>query len=156
MEYQLQEGTISLADGFQDRTVNMFVLGSSIPAPLSITLSRDDTLPGETLTAYVDRQVKLIAAKLRGYTPLGRKPATLSTGQPLQGFQVDAYYLNDGRPIYQRQAAFEVTPGRILVFSTTSQSDFSKRQDQDWQALLASFQPRLAPDETTADATDTE
>lgn len=153
MEYHLQEGTLTLADGFQDRTVNMFVLGSSIPAPLSITLSRDDTLPGETLTAYVDRQVKLIAAKLRGHTLLGRKPATLSINEPLEGIQVDAYYLNDGRPLYQRQAAFEVAPGRILVFSTTSQSDFSKRQDQDWLALLASFRPRLATDPGTADAT---
>jgi len=82
MDYQLQEGSITLPEGFQDRTVNMFVLGNSIPAPLNITLSRDNLLPAEDMKAYIDRQVKLIAAKLRGYTLLGKKPAQLSARKP--------------------------------------------------------------------------
>ncbi|MFZ0155541.1 DUF1795 domain-containing protein [Pseudomonas sp. Hg5Tf] len=142
MDYQLQEGSITLPEGFQDRTVNMFVLGNSIPAPLNITLSRDNLLPAEDLKAYIDRQVKLIAAKLRGYTVLDKKPAQLSASQPLDGLQVNAYYLNDGRPVYQRQAAFEVAPGRILVFSTTSQADFTGTQNDNWLDLLKSFEPR--------------
>lgn len=142
MDYQLQEGSIKLPEGFQDRTVNMFVLGNSIPAPLNITLSRDNLLPAEDLKAYIERQVKLIAAKLRGYTMLGKKPAQLSVSNPLAGIQVDAYYLNDGRPVYQRQAAFEIAPSRILVFSTTSQADFSDKQNESWLQLLSSFEPR--------------
>ena len=144
MDYQLQEGSIHLPEGFQDRTVNMFVLGNSIPAPLNITVSRDNLLPGEDLKAYIERQVKLIASKLRGYTVLGKKPAQLSSSQPLAGIQVDGYYLKDGRPLYQRQAAFEVSSGRILVFSTTSQADFSGKQDDSWLELLNSFEPRQA------------
>jgi len=144
MDYQLQEGQITLPEGYQDRSVNMFVLGNSVPAPLSITVSRDNLLPGETLKPYVERQVKLIAAKLRGYTLLGKKPASLGE-VALEGLQVDAYYLNDGRPLYQRQAAFELEPGRALVFSTTSQGDFSASQNQAWLDLLASFRPRQAP-----------
>ncbi|MNP85771.1 hypothetical protein D3C76_1856600 [compost metagenome] len=50
--------------------------------------------------------------------------------------------MNEGRPVYQRQAAFEVAPGRILVFSTTSQKDFSGKQNESWLELLNSFQPR--------------
>ncbi|UBM26728.1 DUF1795 domain-containing protein [Pseudomonas sp. p1(2021b)] len=142
MDYQLQEGSITLPEGFQDRTVNMFILGSNIPAPLNITISRDNVLPAEDLDAYIDRQVKLIASKLRGYTVLARKPAQLSSSQPLMGVQIEGYYLNDGRPVYQRQAAFEVAPGRILVFSTTSQADFNGKQNESWLALLNSFQPR--------------
>ncbi|EKT4467745.1 DUF1795 domain-containing protein [Pseudomonas putida] len=142
MDYQLQEGSITLPEGFQDRTVNMFILGSNIPAPLNITISRDNVLPAEDLDAYIDRQVKLIASKLRGYTVLARKPAQLSSSQPLMGVQIEGYYLNDGRPVYQRQAAFEIAPGRILVFSTTSQKDFSGKQNESWLALLSSFQPR--------------
>lgn len=144
MDYQLQEGSITLPEGFQDRTVNMFILGNSIPAPLNVTVSRDNLLPGENLKDYIDRQVKLIAAKLRGYTVLGKKPAQLSSAQPVSGIQVDAYYLKDGRPVYQRQAAFEIASGRgrILVFSTTSQADFSGKQNENWLGLLNSFEPR--------------
>ncbi|BBH47310.1 DUF1795 domain-containing protein [Pseudomonas sp. KU43P] len=142
MDYPLQEGSITLPEGFTDRTVNMFILGDSIPAPLNFTVSRDNLLPGEDLKAYIERQVKLIAAQLRGYTVLGKIPAQLSSTQPQAGIQVDGYYLKDGRPVYQRQAAFEVAPGRILVFSTTSQADFSGKQNDNWLDLLNSFEPR--------------
>jgi len=152
MDYQLQEGSINLPEGFQDRTVNMFILGDSIPAPLNITVSRDNLLPAEDLKAYIARQIKLIAAKLRGYTLLDKKAAHLSASALLAGIQVDAYYLNDGRPVYQRQAAFEIAPGRILVFSTTSQADFSGKQNESWLQLLNSFEPRQRDAETSANA----
>ncbi|TDV58072.1 hypothetical protein EC919_101118 [Pseudomonas graminis] len=142
MDYELQEGSIALPQGFQDRTVNMFVLGASIPAPLSITISRDTLLPSETLKAYVDRQVKMLASKLRGYTLLGKKNAELSYATPIDGLQIDAYYMNEGRPFYQRQAAFLIEPDRALIFSTTAQADFSAEQNQNWLDLLASFKVR--------------
>lgn len=142
MDYELQEGSISLPEGFDDRTVNMFVLGASVPAPLSITISRDTLLPDEALQAYVDRQIKMLTSKLRGYTRLDNKAVTLSATAPIPGIQIDAYYMNQGRPLYQRQAAFLISPGRALIFSTTAQADFSPRQSEDWDNLLASFLPR--------------
>jgi hypothetical protein len=149
MDYELQEGSIALPQGFQDRTVNMFVLGASIPAPLSITISRDTLLPGEALKAYVDRQIKMLASKLRGYTLLGKKAVVLSTTAPIDGVQIDAYYMTDGRPFYQRQAAFLIAPERAIIFSTTAQADFSSEQNQNWMDLLASFQPRQPGDPKT-------
>lgn len=142
MDYELQEGGISLPEGFDDRTVNMFVLGASVPAPLSITISRDTLLPDEALQAYVDRQIKMLTSKLRGYTRMGNKAVTLSASAPIPGIQIDAYYMNQGRPLYQRQAAFLISPGRALIFSTTAQADFSPQQNEDWANLLASFTPR--------------
>lgn len=142
MDYQLQEGSITLPEGFEDRTINMFISGSSIPAPLNITVSRDNLGPGEDLGAYLERQVTQIALRLPGYTALGSKAAQLSSTQPVAGLQVDGYHLKDGRPFYQRQAAFEIAPGRTLVFSVTNQTDFSKEQEQRWLQLLNSFEPR--------------
>lgn len=156
MDYELQEGSIALPAGFQDRTVNMFVLGASIPAPLSITISRDDLLPSELLNAYVDRQVKMLASKLRGYTLLGKKEVSLSTASPIEGLQIDAYYMNEGRPFYQRQAAFLVETGRALIFSTTAQADFSAEQNQNWADLLASFQSRKSGGHTSTDSSEQE
>jgi hypothetical protein len=155
MDYALQEGSIVLPTGFQDRTVNMFVLGASVPAPLSITISRDMLLPTEALKAYVDRQIKMLASKLRGYTVLGKKSVLLSTSAPIDGVQIDAYYMTDGRPFYQRQAAFLIEPGRAIIFSTTAQADFSSEQNQDWINLLASFQPRQS-DVTQTDVSEQE
>ena len=142
MDYVLQEGTLSLVQGLQDRTVNMFVLGKSMPAPLSITISRDEPMPGETLKVYVDRQVQMLTSKMPGFTLLGKQPIRLSQASPIEGVEVDGYYLNEGRPYYQRQAAFFIAPSRALVFSTTSQAKFTPAQTENWQDMLASFTPR--------------
>lgn len=147
MDYPLPEGRITLPDGFEDRTVNMFVTGAYGPTPLSITISRDTTQPGEALGAYLERQLKLIASKLHGYTLLEKKVVELSRMQPLQGVQIEASHQVDGRPMYQRQAAFLVAPNRVLVFSTSSQKDFTSGQREDWAALLERFElatPALA------------
>lgn len=88
MDYQLQEGSITLPEGFQDRTVNMFILGNSIPAPLNITVSRDNLLSGEDLGAYIERQVKLIASKLRGYTILARSLHNFRPASPRPVFRL--------------------------------------------------------------------
>ncbi|WP_415639500.1 DcrB-related protein, partial [Pseudomonas plecoglossicida] len=88
MDYELQEGGIALPPGFEDRTVNMFVLGASVPAPLSITISRDTLLPDETLQAYVERQIKMLTSKLRGYSRMGNKAVALSTTAPIPGIQI--------------------------------------------------------------------
>jgi hypothetical protein len=144
MDYHLQEGSFGLPEGYQDRTVNMFVLGGTVPGPLSLTVSRDTLLPNEDIAAYLKRQLKMLASKLRGYTVLEQKAVSLSAADPVSGVQIEAYYLNDKRPIYQRQAAFIIAPGRVLVFACTSQVDFTAEQNQDWANILASFEPRGA------------
>lgn len=140
MDYFLQEGRLTLPAGFQDRSVNMFIPGNIVPAPFSLTIARDTTLPGEALPNYVDRQVGLIAAKLRKYKRQSTGDVFLGTQSPIPGLQVDAHYQSDGRTIYQRQAAFLIAPDRALVFSGTCQTPFDDPLNQLWADVLASFQ----------------
>ncbi|WP_165678466.1 DcrB-related protein [Metapseudomonas otitidis] len=139
MDYRLHEGQITLPTGFQDRTVNMFIPGSVVPAPFSLTIARDTTLPGEALTDYIERQVGLIAAKLRKYKRHGTSAVQLGTQAPIAGIQIDANYQSDGRTIYQRQAAFLIATDRALVFSGTSQTPFDDAMNQMWADVLASY-----------------
>lgn len=142
MDYQLQEGCITLPKGFSDRTVNMFVLGQDVPAPLSITLSRDIHLQGEDLNAYVQRQLKLLTSRLRSYTVLARKAISTSNVNLDPGIEIEAYYLNETHTIHQRQAAFMIGGGQVLVFAYTGQTDFTEQQNRDWTDLIASFTPK--------------
>lgn len=141
MDYLLQEGRLTLPVGFQDRSVNMFIPGNVVPAPFSLTIARDTTLPGEALPDYVDRQVGLIAAKLRKYKRQSTRDVWLGAQSPLPGLQIDAHYQSDGRTIYQRQSAFLIAADRALVFSGTCQNPFDDPLDQLWADVLASFQP---------------
>lgn len=141
MNYVIQEGSLTLPAGFQDRSVNMFIPGVALPAPFSLTIARDNTLPGEALLDYIERQVNLIAAKLRKYQRKSTIRVELSKRVPIAGLQVDAHYQNDGRPVYQRQAAFILAAERVLVFSATSQQPFDDSLNQLWASVLASFEP---------------
>lgn len=140
MDYLLQEGRLTLPATFQDRSVNMFIPGSTVPAPFSLTVARDTTLPGEVLSDYIDRQVGLIAAKLRKFKRQSTRDALLGAQSALPGLQVDAHYQSDGQTIYQRQAVFLVSTDRALVFSGTSKSPFDDQLNQLWADVLASFQ----------------
>ncbi|MFD1259675.1 DcrB-related protein [Entomomonas asaccharolytica] len=142
MEYLLQEGTITLPDDFYDRTVNTFALGSTIPAPLSVTVARDNMLPDETMPSYVKRQMQLMQAHIKGYKLVDHKEMKLPSNPNIEGAHIEAYYKSEGKYYYQRQAAFEIYPKRILVFSCTSQEQFTKQQDKLWQDLLASYKQR--------------
>ena len=140
MEYLLQEGTISLPDDFVDRTVNTFALGSTIPAPLSVTVARDKMLPDEDMPAYIKRQLKLLQSHIKGYKLIDQKELSLPSNDEIEGAQIEAYYKTEGRYYYQKQAAFEIVPRKILVFSCTSQEQFTEAQNKLWQNLLESFQ----------------
>lgn len=143
MEYQIHEGIVVLPDDLKDRSMNMFTLGTAIPAPLSLTIARDDMLPGEDMESYVKRQIKLLSANMKGYKLVEQKEATLSKENPLMGLQIEAYYKGiESRTFFQRQAAFEISPKYVLVFSTTSQEKFTKKQNELWEELLANFKFR--------------
>lgn len=142
MEYLLQEGTIQLPDDFYDRTVNTFALGSTIPAPLSVTIARDTMLPDEDMKGYVTRQIQLMQAHIKGYKLTNQKTISLPSDLKIEGIHIEAYYKTDGRYYYQKQAAFEIYPKRILVFSCTSQEPFTIQQDKLWKDLLTSYQQR--------------
>ena len=141
MDYLLHEGRLTLPAGFEDRTVNLFIPGSAMPAPFSLTVARDTTLPGEALSDYVDRQVGVIAAKLRNYKRQSTRDALLGRQSAVPGLQVDAHYQSDGKTIYQRQAAFLVATDWALVFSGTCKGPFDDHLNKLWADVLASFQP---------------
>ncbi|AYN96132.1 MULTISPECIES: DcrB-related protein [Pseudomonas] len=141
MSYKINEGTLRLPAGFQDRTINVFVPGDTAPFPFSLTVSRDTKPSDEALDDYVDRQVELIAAKLAKYKPLDRKLAQLSMNVPIQGIQIDSRYKASGKDVYQRQAAFPMAPERVLVFTASGQAPFTSEQDALWVELLSNFIP---------------
>lgn len=140
MEYLLQEGTINLPEDFVDRTVNTFALGSTIPAPLSVTVARDKMLPDEDMTTYIKRQLKLLQSHIKGYKLVSQKELSLPSNKKIEGAQIEAYYKTEGRYYYQKQAAFQIEPKKILVFSCTSQEQFTDAQNKLWQDLLENFQ----------------
>lgn len=130
------EGQITLPDGCQDRTVNVFTLpGANAP---SFNISRDSLSDGEALTAYIDRQLALMQPHLKGWQQAARAPAVLGDGL-VDGECIHASYLRDGQRIYQQQAVFNTTGSHILVFTMTATAALSDAADALFRQLLISF-----------------
>lgn len=130
------EGRITLPDHYQDRTVNVFTLpGENTPA---FNISRDSLNDAETLSAYIDRQLTLMQKHLKGWKQTERVPAVLGNNL-LQGECVHASYLRDGKRIFQQQAVFNTSENHVLVFTMTCTAILTAGNNQQFQALLASF-----------------
>lgn len=138
------EGSITLPAGYEDRTSNVFVPGNT-QTQANLSVARDWMKPEETLAAYVDRQLSLLKSQLAGHRLIAREPASLGApSQPdsvvIQGVRVDAHYKNGKLTIYQRQAAFETAPRRVLVFTASKANSFGEAFEQQWSTWLASYE----------------
>lgn len=130
------EGLINFPDGYQDRTVNVFAPPAA-DAP-AFNISRDALNPGETLAAYIDRQLALMEKHIKGWKQGERSDATLGDSL-LQGEVVHASYLRDGKRVWQQQAVFNVDSHKILVFTMTCTRALDDADNALFGELLRSF-----------------
>ncbi|MCX8959101.1 DUF1795 domain-containing protein [Erwinia psidii] len=130
------EGKITLPEGYQDRTINAFP--APVPGASAFNVSRDALNDAETLSAYVDRQLALMQAHLKGWKQTGRVPSVLGDNL-LHGECVHASYLRDGRRVFQQQAVFNTEDNHILVFTMTCTAALTEADNAQFQRLLASF-----------------
>ncbi len=130
------EGQVTLPDSYQDRTVNVFTApGNQSP---SFNIARDTLNPGETLTAYIDRQLALMQQHLKGWKQEAREAAVLGDNL-LSGEIVHANYLREGKRIWQQQAVFNTQGAHVLVFTMTSTKILSDPDNALFSSLLGSF-----------------
>ncbi|WP_137940361.1 DUF1795 domain-containing protein [Chitinivorax sp. B] len=143
--YHLHEGSIVLPAGFSDRTANVFIVLDRTASAPNLSIARDQLLDGETLTTYVDRQLGIMKSKLTGHKVDRRQVAVLGRdSQSIEGEHIDAHYKNGKVTVWQRQAAFLISPERALIFSASCAHALDATFDQLWDEWLGSFVPRGA------------
>jgi hypothetical protein len=144
------EGRIGLPVGYEDRSTNLLVPADTQRQP-NLSVARDWLQRDETLDGYVERQVALLKAQLPSHKLLARQGARLGAGDAaLLGQRIDATYKNGKLTIHQRQAAFEVSPRRVLVLSAATAQGFGSAFDQLWSEWLGSYEPPTASDPPAA------
>ena len=150
------EGSIGLPPGYEDRTTNVLV-PANVQVQPNLSVARDWMKPGETLPTYVDRQLALLKSQLAGHHLISRQPARLGREDDeaaLTGERIDARYRNGKLTIYQRQAAFELSPGRIVVFTGARAHGFGDEFEQLWAQWLASYQAPVPMSADPSSSTD--
>ncbi|MCV5059659.1 DUF1795 domain-containing protein [Escherichia coli] len=137
------EGSIAMPEGFSDHTVNMLVLGGPENSIINLSITRAQLKPGETLSRYVDEQLKILKQRLKEHRVLKREIAWLGSGeQAIEGEQIAATHKQVGI-VWQYQAAFQVNvDGLVLIFTLTSKQKPDAWQIQSWTDWLSSFVTR--------------
>ncbi|KWK68751.1 DUF1795 domain-containing protein [Burkholderia ubonensis] len=138
---RIHEGSIVLPNGFDDRTTNLFVPADTATQP-NLSVARDWLKDGETLAPYIDRQIALLKSRLQGQRLLARQAERLgpeTDGMP--GERIDTAYRNGAKMVFQRQAAFIVAPGRVLIFTASSAKSFGDTFDTFWRNWLDGYRP---------------
>ncbi|MGE9506077.1 DcrB-related protein, partial [Erwinia amylovora] len=72
------EGSVTLPEGYSDRTVNLLLAPDD--AYPSLNISRDTLQPGETVAGYITRQLDTLSASLKGWVLKARASVTLPEG----------------------------------------------------------------------------
>ncbi|ACR30727.1 DUF1795 domain-containing protein [Burkholderia glumae] len=138
---RIHEGSIALPAGFEDRTTNLFV-PADLAAQPNLSVARDWLKDGEALDAYVDRQNALLKSRLQGYRLIARAAERLGVEDGgIAGERLDTAYRNGARTVFQRQAAFVVAPGRVLIFTASSAKSFGATYDALWRDWLDGYRP---------------
>ncbi|KHN55407.1 DcrB-related protein [Pectobacterium fontis] len=130
------EGSITLPDGYRDRTVNAFT--PSQEGEPAFTVSRDVMNDGEVLSGYIDRQLNLMSQHFKSWKTQAREAIWLGNNV-LEGERLQASYLRDGQRIWQQQAVFAVDSVQILVFTLSKTAALSAADESRFNALLGSF-----------------
>ncbi len=145
------EGSVLLPAGYEDRSTNLFVPANTQVQP-NLNVARDWMKNGETLGAYLERQIALLKSQLAGHRVIDRRDehlgAAASMPPPRAGLRIDGQYRNGKLTIHNRQAAFEVAPTRVLIFSASSPSGFGAAFETLWRDWLDSY--RAAPEPPAA------
>lgn len=139
------EGRTAIPPGYREQTTNVLLPEDPLSQP-TLNITRDSLQPGETLDAYVERQLALLEARLSGYRLLGRGPAWLGPDDDAcEGHCIAASYRSGNHEVHQRQAVFLLEPSRALILTVSAGRPLTASEEQWWGEWQASY--RRPPDE---------
>ena len=138
------EGRMAIPPGYRESTTNLLLPADPQQQP-TLNITRDPVEPGESLDAYVDRQLILLEARLASYRLHSRGPVRL--GPPddaCAGHCIAASYRSGKREVHQRQAVFLLDPAQALIFTISTGRPLEAQEERWWADWLASY--RLPPE----------
>jgi len=139
MDYHINEGSFSIPDAAEDRSVNMLVLNLG-PGGLTLVVTRDRLQQGEELAGFLARQVRTLASTVKGFSQ--RDTVALEAGPArLPALQVATAFRHNQAAMHQLQTAIALGADAVLVLTLSGAAPRTAQQDAYARALLDGFTP---------------
>ncbi len=136
MQYRMAEGTLTLADAWQDQTVNVLIPQATTASGVNLVIARD-TLPlGMSFADYVVHQRGTFKAQLPALTIAADTDGQLDDHDTRF---MEIAWRNDGKPVRQLVAMVAHAKGAVLTFTCSLPADDDEAVRQIMIDALMSF-----------------
>jgi hypothetical protein len=113
-QVHIAEGLLTIPEGWEDKTVNVFLKELPSGENANIVITRDALT--EPLDQYVARTLRGLSQTLPRFSLLARRERAVG---PLTGHELVLRWTREGAPIHQQQVYVEYF-GKILTFTLTA------------------------------------
>lgn len=135
--YTLNEGAISIPQGWRDHTVNAFALHDpDRKNEASFVISRE-IVANRTLSEYLDQQLAQAAKKMNRYRLLGRRETQVGAKEAVEVEY--AWSSPEGIGIFQRQTVL-IHGSQFLVFTWSAREKDREQMEPLWAGVMQSIQ----------------
>jgi len=131
------EGTITLPEGYRERTLNTLADTRSVLPP--ITISRDKLGDHNNPEEYILSQLAILQKQMKDWQQEAHQPVVLGDNLTT-GIMISYDFLRpDNLRLYQKQALFTLNMEDILIFSLSKASPITSTDIQLFSDTLKSF-----------------
>ncbi|WP_315316034.1 DcrB-related protein [Pantoea vagans] len=131
------EGTITLPEGYCERTLNTLADTRSVLPP--ITISRDKLGDHNNPEEYILSQLAILQKQMKDWQQEAHQPVVLGDNLTT-GIMISYDFLRpDNLRLYQKQALFTLNMEDILIFSLSKASPITSTDIQLFSDTLKSF-----------------
>ncbi|MGJ0482721.1 DcrB-related protein [Pantoea agglomerans] len=131
------EGTITLPEGYCERTLNTLADIRSVLPP--ITISRDKLGDHNNPEEYILSQLSILQKQMKDWQQEAHQPVVLGDNLTT-GIMISYDFLRpDNLRLYQKQAVFTLNMEDILIFSLSKASPITATDIQLFSDILKSF-----------------
>lgn len=131
------EGTITLPEGYCERTLNTLADTRSVLPP--ITISRDKLGDHNNPEEYILSQLAILQKQMKDWQQEAHQPVVLGDNLTT-GIMISYDFLRpDNLRLYQKQAVFTLNMEDILIFSVSKASPITAPDIQLFSDTLKSF-----------------
>jgi len=152
MHYQINEGSFTVPEQAQDRSVNMLLLNFG-PGGMTLVVTRDELPEGEGLDAFLSRQLRTLGSQVKNFKQQERTELSVGSAH-LPALQVAISFKQNNASVHQLTTVLALTGKAVLVLTVTCASPLTTEQAAVAQNMLDSFAPAAVVVVVPAEPTD--
>jgi hypothetical protein len=144
-KYQAQDFELSIPSAFQDRSVNVFLLGKKQATDFNLVASRDILPANMTLDVVIKKQLDSIASAQKNFSITQPTRELLLNNSQITvagSFEVEIQFKNQATMVYQRHAFIELDAKKLLLFVATVTQKWNEEDNGIWVRLMQNLKLR--------------